>query len=99
KDSAYAAAEVLTNANVNAAAYTSDLNRRDRVELLTAFKSGSVATLVAPRVLDEGVDVPEADVGIILAGSRSKRQMIQRMGRIIRPKADGRHASFVVMYM
>ncbi|WP_235681056.1 DEAD/DEAH box helicase [Tomitella gaofuii] len=99
KESAYAAAGVLTDANVNAAPYTSDLKRRERAELLDAFKNGVLSTLVAPRVLDEGVDVPEADVGIILAGSKSKRQMIQRMGRIIRPKADGRHASFVVMYM
>ncbi|WP_233266759.1 DEAD/DEAH box helicase [Tomitella fengzijianii] len=99
KESAYAAAGVLTNANVNAAPYTSDLKRRERADLLESFKTGGLSTLVAPRVLDEGVDVPEADVGIILAGSKSKRQMIQRMGRIIRPKADGRHASFVVMYM
>lgn len=99
KESARAAAQVLADAGVKAAPYTSELNKRERKTLLSSFKSGAVSALAAPRVLDEGVDVPEADVGIILAGSKSKRQMIQRMGRIIRPKTDGRHASFVVMYM
>lgn len=98
KDSSRAAAEVLLEEGVLAAPYTSDLSRDDRAELLGLFKSGAMTALVAPRVLDEGVDVPEADVGIILASSKSRRQMIQRMGRIIRPKADGRHASFLVLY-
>ncbi len=55
--------------------------------------------LAAPRVLDEGIDVPQADVGVILATTRSKRQIIQRMGRIIRPKSDGRLATFLVLYV
>ena len=45
------------------------------------------------------MDVPEADLGVILAASQSRRQMIQRMGRIIRPKADGRPANFVILYV
>jgi superfamily II DNA or RNA helicase len=39
-------------------------------------------------VLDEGVDVPEANVGIILSGSGSKREFVQRLGRILRKKGD-----------
>ncbi|MGB6246320.1 DEAD/DEAH box helicase family protein [Gordonia sp. (in: high G+C Gram-positive bacteria)] len=99
KESAKASSEALLAQGVVAAPYTSDLSTDDRSELLDLFKQGAVTTLAAPRVLDEGVDVPEADVGIILAGSRTRRQMIQRLGRIIRPKADGRHASFVVLYV
>ncbi|WP_407108071.1 helicase-related protein [Rhodococcus aetherivorans] len=98
KDSSRAAAEVLLEEGVLAAPFTSDLKRADRARLLTEFKNGTVTTLVAPKVLDEGVDVPEADVGIILASSKSRRQMIQRMGRVIRPKSDGRPASFLVMF-
>ncbi|UYP20191.1 DEAD/DEAH box helicase family protein [Rhodococcus sp. Z13] len=98
KDSSRAAAEVLLQEGVLAAPFTSDLSRSDRARLLTEFKNGRLTTLVAPKVLDEGVDVPEADVGIILASSKSRRQMIQRMGRIIRPKSDGRPASFLVMF-
>ena len=51
----------------------------------------------APQVLDEGIDVPAADLAIILAASRSRRQMIQRMGRVLRRKPDGRRAQFVVV--
>ena len=40
--------------------------------------------MVAVRSLDEGVDVPEAEIAIIASGSRSKRQRIQRMGRVLR---------------
>lgn len=98
KKSARAAAEVLLEEGVLAAPFTSDLSRSDRTRLLAEFRNGAVTTLVAPKVLDEGVDVPEADVGVILASSKTRRQMIQRMGRIIRPKSDGRPASFLVMY-
>ncbi|MGU3585328.1 DEAD/DEAH box helicase family protein [Rhodococcus sp. C26F] len=98
RESSRAAAEVLLEEGVLAAPFTSDLSRSDRTRLLNEFKSGTLTALVAPKVLDEGVDVPEADVGIILASSKSRRQMIQRMGRIIRPKSDGRPASFLVMY-
>jgi RNA polymerase primary sigma factor len=78
---------------------TSSLKQWERRERLAEFKRGGVRVLAAPRVLDEGIDVPQANVGVILAASRSKRQMIQRMGRIIRPKADQRPATFVVMYV
>ena len=69
------------------------------MERLEDFRTGRTRVLAAPKVLDEGIDVPEADVGIIVAASRSRRQMIQRMGRIIRPKTDGRSASFFVLYV
>jgi superfamily II DNA or RNA helicase len=48
-------------------------------------------------VLDEGIDVPAADLAVILAASRSRRQMVQRMGRVLRRKPDGRLARFVVV--
>lgn len=42
------------------------------------------AVLAGPQVLDEGVDVPAAELGIILAANRTGRQRIQRMGRMLR---------------
>ncbi|MFL1598511.1 DEAD/DEAH box helicase [Gordonia amicalis] len=98
KSAAASAAETLLQEGVAAAPYTSDLSRNDRIALLQSFKDGKLTTLAAPRVLDEGIDVPEADVGIVLAASRTRRQMIQRMGRVIRPKADGRAAVFLIFY-
>jgi RNA polymerase primary sigma factor len=91
--------EVLSACGVSAMAMTSDLPTAERSQRLAAFRRGQITVLAAPRILDEGIDVPEADMGIIMAASRSKRQMIQRMGRVIRPKSDGRPATFLVMYV
>ncbi|WP_176522983.1 DEAD/DEAH box helicase [Blastococcus aggregatus] len=99
KDNADAAALLLSQRGVAAMSFTSSLRPSERRERMDQFKQGEVRVLAAPRVLDEGIDVPQADVGVILAASRSKRQMIQRMGRVIRPKVDGRPATFIVMYV
>ncbi|MGI5246651.1 DEAD/DEAH box helicase [Dactylosporangium sp. CA-139066] len=93
------AAAVLLSNGVLAAEFHSGLSAQERAHRLLAFKDGNVKVLTAPWALDEGVDVPEAEIGVIMAGSRSKRQMIQRMGRIIRPKPDGRPATFIVLYV
>lgn len=96
--SAKEAAQLLAARGLPALDYTSELSSDERRRRLDRFRSGQITVLAAPRVLDEGVDVPEADLGVIVAASRSRRQMIQRMGRIIRPKSDGRQATFIIMY-
>ena len=48
------------------------------------FRAGDIRILITCRALDEGLDIPEVSVGIILSGTSVKRQRIQRMGRIIR---------------
>jgi superfamily II DNA or RNA helicase len=60
----------------------------ERTEILERFKTGEYSMLVTSQVLDEGIDVPAANVGIILSGSASKRQYAQRLGRILRPTDD-----------
>ena len=99
KKSATSIAEDLSEQGIIALDYTSDLKREERISRLEAFRNGNIKVLIAPKILDEGVDVPEADVGIIVSASRSRRQMIQRMGRIIRPKTDGRSATFFILYV
>jgi len=99
KESAAKGAEVLQAGGVAAHQYSSHLDRVGRTRILKQFRSGELTSLVAPRVLDEGIDVPAVDVGVIIASSSSKRQMIQRMGRILRLKPDGRPAAFVIMYV
>jgi superfamily II DNA or RNA helicase len=61
---------------------------KERHEILTKFKQGDYKTLVASRVLNEGVDVPDASVAIILSGTGSTREYIQRLGRILRKGKD-----------
>jgi superfamily II DNA or RNA helicase len=58
-----------------------------------------VPVLAAPRLLDDGVDVPTADLAVIVGASRSRRQMIQRMGRVLRRKPAGRWARFAVVFV
>ena len=58
----------------------------ERKQMLTAFRSGEYPVLVTSKVLNEGVDVPEAAVGIIVSGSGSVREHVQRLGRLLRPQ-------------
>jgi superfamily II DNA or RNA helicase len=70
---------------------TCDIGRAERARCLELFRDGRLRALVSSRVLNEGLDVPEADVGIIVGGSSSAREYLQRLGRILRP-APGKHA-------
>lgn len=66
----------------------------EREQVLRRFREGVYSCIVTSKVLDEGVDVPDASVGIILSGTGSKREYIQRLGRILR-KRDGKVAKLV----
>jgi superfamily II DNA or RNA helicase len=61
---------------------------KERHDILTRFKQGDYRTLVASRVLNEGVDVPDASVAIVLSGTGSTREYIQRLGRVLRKGKD-----------
>lgn len=62
---------------------------KERHEILTRFREGEYKTLVASHVLNEGVDVPDARVAIILSGTGSSREYIQRLGRVLRKGSEG----------
>lgn len=64
---------------------------KERVATLERFRSGAYRVLVTSRVLNEGVDVPEASVAVVLSGTATEREHIQRLGRILR-KAEGKQA-------
>lgn len=57
---------------------------KERHEVLQQFRDGTYHTLVVSHVLNEGVDVPDARVAIILSGTGSSREYIQRLGRVLR---------------
>ncbi|NEQ51483.1 MAG: DEAD/DEAH box helicase, partial [Leptolyngbya sp. SIO3F4] len=61
---------------------------KERREILQNFRTGNYKTIVVSHVLNEGVDVPEARIAILLSGSGSTREYIQRLGRVLR-KGDG----------
>jgi superfamily II DNA or RNA helicase len=62
---------------------------KERHAILQKFKSGEYRNLVASRVLNEGLDVPDASVAIVLSGTGSTREHIQRLGRILRKGSHG----------
>jgi superfamily II DNA or RNA helicase len=64
---------------------------KERRAFLDAFAAGDLPILATSRVLNEGVDLPEAEVGIVVSGTSTVREMVQRLGRILRPR-EGKQA-------
>ena len=70
---------------------THEIGRVERKAALDRFRAGDLSVLVSSQVLDEGLDVPDADVAVIIGGSSSARRHVQRIGRVLRPR-DGKRA-------
>lgn len=76
---------------------THKTKEKERKRFLEEFKKGSVKTLVSSRVLNEGVDVPEASVGIIISGTGTVREHVQRLGRVLRPRPGKRAVLYEIV--
>jgi superfamily II DNA or RNA helicase len=72
-------------------AITHQTKAKERRSILDGFQRGDYQTVVTSKVLNEGVDVPAANVGIILSGSGTVREHVQRLGRLLR-KLGGKQA-------
>jgi superfamily II DNA or RNA helicase len=74
---------------------THETKVRERSEILAGLAegpaSGGYGAIVTSKVLNEGVDIPSASVAVVLSGSASVREHVQRLGRILRPQ-NGKHA-------
>ncbi|BCB81204.1 DEAD/DEAH box helicase [Phytohabitans flavus] len=79
----------------------SRLPEADRREALARFAGGSTPVLVSVKSLIEGIDVPDADVGISVASSSSVRQRVQALGRVLRRRFDGvsKNAEMHIVYL
>ncbi|MCW4017763.1 MAG: DEAD/DEAH box helicase family protein [Candidatus Bathyarchaeota archaeon] len=75
-------------------AVTHQTPREERREIMANFEQGKYKVIVTSQVLDEGVDVPDASVGLVLGGTGSKREYVQRLGRLLR-KRKGKTAKLV----
>ena len=71
---------------------TCDIGRAEREDVLERFRGGDLRALVSARVLNEGLDVPDADVAIIVGGALGEREHVQRIGRLLRP-GEGKRAT------
>ena len=70
-------------------------SKEERQDVINGFKDGRYNAIVTSKVLDEGIDVPDAQLGIIVSGTGSSREFIQRLGRLLRPKNDNNQARLV----
>ena len=70
--------------------------KSERQHILKQFKNNTYNAIVSSQVLNEGIDVPDANIGIILSGTGSNREYRQRLGRILRPSGDTAHLYEIV---
>jgi superfamily II DNA or RNA helicase len=71
--------------------------KNERLEVLEGLRYGIYPALVANQVLDEGVDVPEVKVAVVIGGTASTRQAKQRLGRILRKAGNARAILYEVV--
>jgi superfamily II DNA or RNA helicase len=69
-------------------AITHQTKTKERHQILERFHSGECPIVATSQVLNEGVDVPSANVGIILSDTGSVREHVQRLGRLLRKHGD-----------
>jgi superfamily II DNA or RNA helicase len=69
---------------------THEISRAERAAVMERFCAGEAPVLVSSQVLDEGFDVPEAEIAIVVGGSSSTRQHVQRIGRVLRARTGKR---------
>jgi DNA excision repair protein ERCC-3 len=82
-------------AELNVPIVKGDTPIKEREELFAKFRTGEVKCLVVSKVANFSIDLPEASIAIQVSGTFGSRQEeAQRLGRILRPKADGRGARF-----
>ena len=100
--------KILIFTNDNAMAYdlscsfllpciTHQTDIKERRYLIQAFASGELPVLVTSRVLNEGVDIPSAEIAVVLAGTGTVREHVQRLGRILRPQPGKQAVLFEVV--
>jgi len=83
---------VLVENGVKSGVYHSKLALKARAQVLSEYRRGRLTVLVTCRALDEGFNVPETEIGIIAASTATRRQRIQRLGRVVRP-ASGKQSA------
>jgi superfamily II DNA or RNA helicase len=97
-DAANILTRTLANRNHRVAAYHSGLGPALRQDNLRMFRRGEVDVLVTCRALDEGINVPDASVAVLVASTASTRQRIQRLGRVLRPAPGKERALIYTVY-
>jgi superfamily II DNA or RNA helicase len=93
-----AIAHLLNERGHRAAVYHSGIGPHLRQDNLRRFRRGLIDVLVTCRALDEGINVPDASLAVIVASTASTRQRIQRLGRVLRPAPGKSSAQVYTIY-
>ena len=88
----------LKNRGMNPVIYHSGIKGKDKKKAIEDFIIGNSKILVTVKALDEGLDVKDVEVGIIVNGNSQKRQAIQRLGRLLRKK-EGKVSKLYMLYV
>jgi superfamily II DNA or RNA helicase len=91
--------DLLAQFGQNTVTYHSSLSDSHRRDNLRLFRRGIVNMLVTCRALDEGANVPEANVAIVAHSTSSTRQRIQRLGRVLRPAQNKQRAIVYTLFV
>ena len=78
-------------------AITHQTKAAERKAILEDFRGGVYRAIVTSKVLNEGVDVPEAKVAVVLGGSSSSREYVQRLGRVLRKQGNAQAVLYEVI--
>ena len=90
---------ILKELKWDAHEFTADISQRVRKVRINDFKENDINALVAIKVLDQGINIPAISTAIILASTRSKRQYIQRLGRVLeKSKIKVFHIYMILLY-
>lgn len=77
----------------------SGIGSKRRKEILSDFRRWPAAVLLCCRMLDEGLDVPEIDVAVLVSSTQTKRQRVQRIGRALRKGKAGTRPLIISFYV
>jgi superfamily II DNA or RNA helicase len=91
-------ATLLTERGHSVTLYHAGIDPQVRREHLRRFRNGIYDVLVCCRALDEGTNVPETALAVVASGTASRRQRIQRLGRILRPAKGKAHADVYTLF-
>lgn len=91
-------ADLLRRQGFRAEALTGGVPQSVRERCLNKLQAGTIDVVTTAKVLDQGIDIPDIDTAIVIASNQQKRQMIQRLGRVLRAKQDKRAARIVIVY-
>lgn len=89
---------ILKKKNFSVTIYHTKIGAATRLSNLFLFKKGIFEIIIACRALDEGINIPETEIGIIAASTATTRQRIQRLGRILRPSIKKQKSTIYSLY-